>query len=333
MKKLSYILLLAMTVSFAQTEKKSTLKFWAKIENRNSDTLKFFGKNKFSKTLIANKKGEFIGSFEIEEGFYQMYDGKMYAQLYLKNGYDLALNMDAKTEYESIKFKGKGSIENNFLIKSSIESRNYDYNTLLNSDEEIFNKLFEERKTEVLATLNDKSLDKMFVENYSNENEKSLKGLKAIYMQSLEAKKMNGTASPDFNFENFKGGTTSLADLKGKFVYIDVWATWCGPCRAEIPFLKEVEHKYEGKNILFVSLSIDKISDREKWSKFIKEKELGGIQLLADADWKSKFVQDYKINGIPRFILIDPNGEIVNADAPRPSSTSLVELIDSVLSK
>ncbi|CAM3574068.1 TlpA disulfide reductase family protein [Flavobacterium gelidilacus] len=331
MKKLTYLLLLSTFVSFAQTEKKKTLNFSAKIENRNSDTLKIMGKNNFSKIITINKKGDFTAAFEIEEGFYQLYDGKMYAQLYLKNGYDLVLNMDAKTEYESISYKGKGSVENNFLIKSSIESKSYDYDTLLNSDEEMFNKLFEERKTKVLANLNDKSLDKVFVENYSKDTEQSLNGLKSYYMQTLEAKKMNGSASPDFNFENFKGGTTSLTDLKGKYVYIDVWATWCGPCRAEIPFLKEVEEKYEGKNISFVSLSIDRVSDREKWSKFIIEKELGGIQLLAEADWKSKFVQDYKINGIPRFILIGPNGEIISADAPRPSSTSLVELFDSVL--
>jgi thiol-disulfide isomerase/thioredoxin len=184
---------------------------------------------------------------------------------------------------------------------------------------------------EVLAALKGKSLDKIFADNYSKETEQSLNGLKAYYMQTLEAKKLSGSMSPDFNFENLKGGTTSLADLKGKYIYIDVWATWCGPCIAEIPFLKEVENKYEGKNILFVSLSIDRVSDREKWSKFITEKELSGIQLLAEADWKSKFVQDYKINLIPRFILIGPNGEIVNADAPRPSSPELVKTLDSLL--
>ncbi|WP_320816188.1 TlpA disulfide reductase family protein [Flavobacterium sp.] len=305
--------------------------FTAKIENRNSDTLMFKGGNQFSKIIIADKKGVFKSTFKIEEGFYQMYDGKMYVQLYLKNGYDLVLNMDAKKEYQSITYKGKGADENNFWIKSLIDSQNYDYKTLLSSEEKVFSKLFEERKVEVLASLKGKSLDKIFADNYSKETEQSLNGLKAYYMQTLEAKKLSGSMSPDFNFENLKGGTTSLADLKGKYIYIDVWATWCGPCIAEIPFLKEVEKKYEGKNILFVSLSIDRVSDREKWSKFITEKELSGIQLLAEADWKSKFVQDYKINGIPRFILVGPNGEIVNADAPRPSSPSLIELFDNIL--
>jgi thiol-disulfide isomerase/thioredoxin len=330
MNKIILLILVTIFSSFTFL-RNDEVTFTAKIENRNSDTLIFTGGNQFSKIIIADKKGIFKSTFKIEEGFYQMYDGKMYVQLYLKNGYDLVLNMDAKKEYQSITYKGKGADENNFWIKSLIDSQNYDYKTLLDSDEEVFNKLFEERKVEVLAALKGKSLDKIFADNYSKETEQSLNGLKAYYMQTLEAKKLSGSMSPDFNFENLKGGTTSLADLKGKYIYIDVWATWCGPCIAEIPFLKEVENKYEGKNILFVSLSIDRVSDREKWSKFITEKELSGIQLLAEADWKSKFVQDYKINLIPRFILIGPNGEIVNADAPRPSSPELVKTLDSLL--
>jgi thiol-disulfide isomerase/thioredoxin len=133
-----------------------------------------------------------------------------------------------------------------------------------------------------------------------------------------------GNVSPKFDYENFNGGKTSLESLKGKYVYIDVWATWCGPCRREIPSLQKVEEQYHGKNIEFVSLSIDAKKDYEKWRKFVEEKKLGGIQLFADSDWTSKFVQDYAIESIPRFILVDPNGNIVSADAPRPSDPKLV---------
>lgn len=136
---------------------------------------------------------------------------------------------------------------------------------------------------------------------------------------------ISGNASPKFDYENFKGGKTSLESLKGKYVYIDVWATWCGPCRREIPSLQKVEEEYQGKNIEFVSLSIDAKKDYDKWRKFVEEKKLGGIQLFADNDWNSKFVTDYAIEGIPRFILIDPNGNIVSADAPRPSDPKLIE--------
>lgn len=144
----------------------------------------------------------------------------------------------------------------------------------------------------------------------------------------LALKKVSkGNPSPLFvDYENYKGGTTSLKDLKGKFVYIDVWATWCGPCKREIPYLKKIEKAYHGKNIAFVSMSVDTKNAHEAWRKMIKEKKLGGIQLFSDKNWKSKFVTDYMIKGIPRFILIDPQGNIVSSNAPRPSSPKLKEL-------
>ncbi|NNE54976.1 MAG: TlpA family protein disulfide reductase [Flavobacteriales bacterium] len=114
------------------------------------------------------------------------------------------------------------------------------------------------------------------------------------------------------------GNKVSLASLKGKVVYVDVWATWCGPCKREIPHLQDIEHDYHGRNVSFVSVSVDE--DEEAWRNMVTEKELGGIQLLADSAWKSSICTDYKINGIPRFLLIDTDGMIVSADAPRPSS-------------
>jgi len=140
-----------------------------------------------------------------------------------------------------------------------------------------------------------------------------------------------GKQSPKFvDYENYKGGKTSLDDLKGKYVYIDVWATWCGPCKYEIPYLIELDKKYKGKNITFVSISIDKAKDHDKWKKMIEEKGMGGVQLFADNDWKSKFVQDYLIRGIPHFILIDPEGKIVKYSAPRPSDKKLIDLFDQL---
>lgn len=136
-----------------------------------------------------------------------------------------------------------------------------------------------------------------------------------------------GKASPKFvDYENYKGGTTSLDDLKGKFVYVDVWATWCAPCKKEIPFLKKIEKQYHDKNIYFVSISIDKKKDHQAWLDMVKDKKLSGVQLFADADWNSKFVKDYGINGIPRFLLIDPQGNIISTDAPRPSNPALIAL-------
>ncbi|NVK52471.1 MAG: TlpA family protein disulfide reductase [Flavobacteriaceae bacterium] len=160
-------------------------------------------------------------------------------------------------------------------------------------------------------------------------NEKNNAEIEKTY--NILKKVSKGNPSPEFkDYENYKGGTTSLADLKGKYVYIDVWATWCGPCKAEIPFLKKVEKQYHGKNITFLSISIDAKKDHKKWLDMVKEKELGGVQLFADNDWNSQFIQDYYIKGIPKFILLDPKGTIVTPNAPRPSNKKLVELFNEL---
>lgn len=140
-----------------------------------------------------------------------------------------------------------------------------------------------------------------------------------------------GAPSPVFtDYVNNAGGTSSLSDFKGKHVYIDVWATWCGPCLAEVPALKKIEKQYHGKNIEFVSISIDTQDKREAWSKMIADKALGGVQLLADKDWSTDFIKAYKINSIPRFILLDPKGNIVSWNAPRPSKEELITLFNEL---
>ncbi|MEL6484024.1 MAG: TlpA disulfide reductase family protein [Bacteroidota bacterium] len=140
-----------------------------------------------------------------------------------------------------------------------------------------------------------------------------------------------GASSPKFvGYRNYSGGNTSLDDLTGKYVYIDVWATWCAPCKMEIPFLNKVERQYHGKNIEFVSISVDETYGFDSWQKMVKEKKLTGIQLFADNAFKSQFIKDYKIRMIPRFILIDPEGNVVSAVAPRPSNPKLIELFDEL---
>ncbi|MCB0451478.1 MAG: TlpA family protein disulfide reductase [Aequorivita sp.] len=176
----------------------------------------------------------------------------------------------------------------------------------------------------------DETLDEAFnIYKNSNPNSENLAKLTQRY-NKLKTITL-GNPSPTFNYENHKGGTTDLASLKGKYVYIDVWATWCGPCLREIPSLLQVEKDYHGKNIQFVSISIDEPKDYDKWKAMVSEKQLGGIQLMADNNWKSKFIEDYAILGIPRFILIDPQGNIVSADAPRPSDPMLRKILDGLM--
>lgn len=138
-----------------------------------------------------------------------------------------------------------------------------------------------------------------------------------------------GMAAPDFAGMTRDGKKVNLSDLKGKSVYVDVWATWCGPCIKEIPSLKKLEKDLHDTNVEFVSISIDPAKDKQKWLDFIKKESLGGTQLMAEGDWKSDVTQGYNIQGIPRFLLIDAEGKIVSANAPRPSSAETKALIES----
>jgi thiol-disulfide isomerase/thioredoxin len=113
----------------------------------------------------------------------------------------------------------------------------------------------------------------------------------------------------------------SLADYKGKVVYLDVWASWCTPCRAETPKLKALYEKYKNDDrIVFLSIAV---SDRiDNWKKAVEDDKATWTQLYD----KGTTIQDsYKANAIPKFILIDKQGNIANPDAPRPSSGAVIE--------
>ncbi|MFD2036671.1 TlpA family protein disulfide reductase [Belliella marina] len=142
-----------------------------------------------------------------------------------------------------------------------------------------------------------------------------------------------GQKGYDFTYKDPNGKEVSFSSLKGKIVYLDVWATWCGPCIQQIPHLKKLEEEFHGQDIVFLSVSIDEQKDHEKWKKFIEEKELGGVQLFADGAWKSGLVQNYEIKGIPRFMLFDKDGMIISTDAMRPSESALKIQLTELLKK
>ncbi len=167
----------------------------------------------------------------------------------------------------------------------------------------------------------------IFTQN--NTNKSYAKEIDEIYNSFLAM--ATGNPSPKFfNYESISDEKVSLDDFKGKYVYIDVWATWCGPCKKEIPFLKKVEKQYHGKNIVFLSISVDVQKSKKLWQNMVKSKQMTGVQLIADNAFKSDFITSYNIISIPRFILIDPEGNIISANAKRPSNPGLIEDLDSL---
>ncbi len=138
-----------------------------------------------------------------------------------------------------------------------------------------------------------------------------------------------GEAAFNFSYPDKNGNMVSMADLKGKVVLVDVWATWCGPCKGEIPHLKKLEEELKGTDVQVVSISVDEAKDKEKWLKMVKDENLGGVQLFASG-W-GELAKYYKIDGIPRFMVFDKTGKIVTVDSPRPSTPELKVLLEKTL--
>ena len=137
-----------------------------------------------------------------------------------------------------------------------------------------------------------------------------------------------GKQAPYFILPNAEGEKISISMLRGKYIYIDVWATWCLPCCRELPYLFKLQEMYKGKPINFVSISIDE--DESKWKGKIKTDNLQGVQLRADRN--NNFQKDYQISRIPRFILIDAEGKIIDENMTRPSDPKTINRIDSLFS-
>jgi peroxiredoxin len=121
-----------------------------------------------------------------------------------------------------------------------------------------------------------------------------------------------GAKFPDFNEKDVDGKTLSIADHKGKVVLIDFWATWCPPCRAEIPNVVATYKKYHGQGFEIIGVSLD--DDHEKLSAFTKKMNMPWLQFFDGQGWSNKLAVKYGIEAIPATFLLDGNGMIIAKD-------------------
>lgn len=137
---------------------------------------------------------------------------------------------------------------------------------------------------------------------------------------------MPGKEVPDFAFTNADDEEVHLSDLRGSLVYVDIWATWCGPCIAEHPHWDALKEDFKDAPVTFLTVSID--NTPEPWKKMIAAKGMEGHQWYASGAWQSDFAQHFRVTGIPRFILIDEEGKILDPSAKRPSGDIATTLRD-----
>ncbi len=349
------ILALVLLVSSCKKEHpKNYLSISGKFENvTEKDSTFLIAAFALRKFIKVNKDGTFKDSLKvISPKYHTIMFGGMRAYLHLENGYDLYFTGDRNDFFKSFQFEGddEGAHSNQLIVDQfrfgqSIGSTK----DFLRLEKESFLKKIKSVQTK-MDSIRElyPNADKKVIENLNGQNESFFKNLtdnydvmhdKVIAQEKAMARLKKGMPAPEFtDFENYKGGKNSLSDFKGKYVYIDVWATWCMPCIAEIPHLKKLQKKYEDKNIEFLSISTDDTNKtaktwkeaRKKWRKMVKDKSLDGVQLWAGKSNVS-LEEDYMIYGIPRFILIDPEGKLISFNTMRPSESRLPELLDTLL--
>tara|TARA_B110000003_G_scaffold34355_1_gene31719 strand:+ start:12667 stop:13737 length:1071 start_codon:yes stop_codon:yes gene_type:complete len=342
MKKLGLLLIFAILYSSCkQKHSKDYLTFSGKIENAIDSVLIINGQQ-MSKIIKIAKDGSFSDSLKIKESkLYNLISPNSgRGVIFLKNGYNLDLTFDAGNFFSSFNYNGndEAADTNNFIVKRYIFGQTAgDIKGFIALKKEAFlkkiaffkkgmdsiSKLYRNANQDMLKESNDQNSNffKNLIDNYDSMHTNLLQ-------QNIAQEKLKkGNSAPAFfNYENYDGGYSSLKDFKGKYVYIDVWATWCRPCITQFPYLRKLEEDYKNKNIYFVSISTDEYrrsngswdKAHDKWKNMVKQQNLSGIQLWAGKD-NVRFSQEYMIKGIPRFILIDPEGNLVDSNAKRPS--------------
>ena len=133
------------------------------------------------------------------------------------------------------------------------------------------------------------------------------------FKNNLEIAKRTGLGqiAMDFTQNDTSGVPVKLSSMRGRYLLIDFWASWCGPCRAENPNLVKVYNKYKGKNFHILGVSLDRPGQKDRWMKAIYDDKLEWTQVSDLQFWNNEVAKQYGIQAIPQNLLLDPEGKII----------------------
>lgn len=199
------------------------------------------------------------------------------------------------------------------------EKYTYKYNQVskLFSDKTIRNFLKTDIAYEAVGKVKDVSVNSL-IKKFRRDvrHEDYVKLVDNRYKKTIPVR--NGALAPEIVGYDLTGDEMKLSDFRGKYVYIFVWASWCAPCKVELPHYERLVEEYGRKNIEFLGVSVDEETSR--WRNSFNYNNYPGSQMLVRGNWGSPMITNYKLKSVPQFILIDPQGEILTLEAPKPSA-------------
>ena len=144
------------------------------------------------------------------------------------------------------------------------------------------------------------------------ESNKNLPSARLLWEKIDIAKRTGiGRMAMDFTQNDTLGRPVTLSSLRGKYLLVDFWASWCGPCRAENPNVVKVFQKYKDRNFHIIGVSLDRPGQQEKWMKAIHDDKLEWTHVSDLQFWNNEVAKQYGINAIPQNLLLDPEGKII----------------------
>lgn len=267
----------------------------------------------------VSENGKFSITAEIEKSdFFRLrLDEQTYLVLVLKPGDKVVVDMDLENLFEPTI---KGSEESELIYSTMSGLEVYDQKV------EAYREKVEAQKQEYVKEIISKNKNSLSVVFFIDQLDKEADaGLFSEVVENLSKKYPDnplvqelqgdmtqltvGSEAPEIALPNPDGETVKLSSLRGQYVLIDFWASWCGPCIREIPNVKKAYDKYHDKGFEIFGVSLD--AEEEAWVNAIEKHELNWVHVSDLKYWQSEVVELYGFEGIPHTVLIDKQGKII----------------------